>query len=250
MTNPRLITIPLSHYCEKARWALERAGIPYSEERHLQVFHFPHAYRAGRSDSVPVLVTRDGVLTDSTDILHWVDAQASDDLKLYPADPQLRKQVEEWEEKLDEEFGVAGRLWMYTYTLHDLPLVMRYSAKHGVPGYELRLMPWVFPLAKRLILKMAGVTPNGRDESRRRVEAVFEKVARQLSDGRPFLLGDRFTAADLTFAALSAAVLAPEDYGVELPKLEELPSGMREQVEAWRRHPAGQFALRIYRKQR
>ena len=26
---PRLITIPISHYCEKARWALERAEIPY-----------------------------------------------------------------------------------------------------------------------------------------------------------------------------------------------------------------------------
>ncbi len=23
---PRLVTIPISHYCEKARWALERAG--------------------------------------------------------------------------------------------------------------------------------------------------------------------------------------------------------------------------------
>ena len=29
---PRLITIPISHYCEKARWALERAEIPYREE--------------------------------------------------------------------------------------------------------------------------------------------------------------------------------------------------------------------------
>ena len=27
---PRLITLPISHYCEKARWALERARIPYA----------------------------------------------------------------------------------------------------------------------------------------------------------------------------------------------------------------------------
>ena len=30
-----LITIPISHFCEKARWALERAGLPYREERHV-----------------------------------------------------------------------------------------------------------------------------------------------------------------------------------------------------------------------
>ena len=33
----RLITIPISHYCEKARWALEWSQIPYVEEKHLQV---------------------------------------------------------------------------------------------------------------------------------------------------------------------------------------------------------------------
>ena len=28
----RLITIPFSHDCEKALWALERAGVAYTEE--------------------------------------------------------------------------------------------------------------------------------------------------------------------------------------------------------------------------
>jgi glutathione S-transferase len=32
----RLIIIPISRFCEKARWALERAGIAY-REGHLQV---------------------------------------------------------------------------------------------------------------------------------------------------------------------------------------------------------------------
>ena len=57
---PRLITIPISHYCEKARWALERADIPYREERHLQVIHWAHVWRAGRGRTAPVLVTRTG----------------------------------------------------------------------------------------------------------------------------------------------------------------------------------------------
>jgi glutathione S-transferase len=27
----RLLTIPISHYCEKARWGLERLGLAYHE---------------------------------------------------------------------------------------------------------------------------------------------------------------------------------------------------------------------------
>jgi len=35
----RLITIPISHYCEKARRALDRTGLPYREERPIRGIH-------------------------------------------------------------------------------------------------------------------------------------------------------------------------------------------------------------------
>jgi glutathione S-transferase len=58
----RLITIPISHYCEKARWALDRAQLPYREERHVQVVHRIAARRAGGRNTVPVLVTHDSTV--------------------------------------------------------------------------------------------------------------------------------------------------------------------------------------------
>ena len=42
-----LITIPISHYCEKARWALDRAGVDYEEHPHLQLIHRIAVRRAG-----------------------------------------------------------------------------------------------------------------------------------------------------------------------------------------------------------
>src|ERR1700728_3679182 len=60
MDTLRLITIPISHYCEKARWALDRVGLPYREERHVQGIHQLAARRAGGGVTVPVLVTPDG----------------------------------------------------------------------------------------------------------------------------------------------------------------------------------------------
>ena len=45
----------------------------------------------------------------------------------------------------------------------------------------------------------------------------FDFVAELLADGREHLCGERFGAADLTFAALSASVVVPPVYGVPLP---------------------------------
>src|ERR1700733_9285134 len=142
----RLITIPISHYCEKARWALERAKLPYREEALLQGFHFFSVYRAGKSDSAPVLVTSEGVFNDSTKILLWVDSKISSEHKLYPK--EFKNEIEGFEDYLDETFGVAGRLWMYTYMLHQVKAFLKFSKFHNVPFYERLLMPLLMPLMK------------------------------------------------------------------------------------------------------
>ena len=70
----RLVTIPISHYCEKARWALDRAGLAYVEERHVQGVHQLAARRAGGDGTVPVLVTDEGVFAESEWIVRYADA--------------------------------------------------------------------------------------------------------------------------------------------------------------------------------
>lgn len=245
--NNRLITIPISHYCEKARWALEWSNIRYIEERHLQGFHYLYSYIAAKSRSVPVFITSNRTLTDSTDIVKWCDTLAPEDRKLRPIDLPLQKEVDDLEDYFDEHLGVAGRSWMYSYLLNELPLLLKYSCAHDVPKHELWLMPKIFSLVKSRIRNAVKMTASSKMETKATICRIFDEVAKKL-ENRKFLVAESFTSADLTFAALSASVLLPENYGVKLPNLEELPQDMQEQIRLWRLHPAGQFALRLYKE--
>src|SRR5262245_10770617 len=71
----KLITIPFSHYCEKARWALDRVGVAYKEHGHLPMFHYVESWWTGQNRTVPVLVDGETVVKDSTDIIAWADAK-------------------------------------------------------------------------------------------------------------------------------------------------------------------------------
>jgi glutathione S-transferase len=119
-----------------------------------------------------------------------------------------------------------------------------------VPDWERRIVPLVWPVATRVIDRYLDITPALAAHSLGEVRATFDEVAERLSDGRPYLTGDRFTAADLTFAALSAAVLVPPEYGIALPQPDELPDAMATVVRELREHPAGQHALRMFREER
>ena len=244
-----LVTIPISHFCEKARWALERTGVPYRERAHLQVFHRVAVRRAGGGTTAPVLVWGGRVFADSSDILEAVSAQAPPTLKLYPDDPRAGAEVRAMARDFDEHLGPEGRRWMY-YELRGRSDIARDYGCTGIPGWQRRSLPFVYPVAVRIIDRVLDVSAETAARAEDDVRETFDRAAERLADGRPFLCGTSFTAADLTFAALAAAVLMPPEYGVPLPQPEVLPSGMATKVEELRAHPAGVHALRMFREER
>jgi glutathione S-transferase len=244
-----LITIPISHYCEKARWALDRAGVRYQERAHLQLIHWLAARRAGGGRTVPVLVCGDRVLADSADIVEEADSNAPRGQRLFPEDPDAAAEVRALQRDFDTNLGPHGRRWMYNEMRGRRDLAIAYACT-GVPTWERRALPLAYPAVIRVIDRFLDITPTTAAQSETQVRMVFDEVAKRLSDDRPYLCGDRFTAADLTFAALAASVLMPPEYGVPLPQPEELPVAMAEVVREFRAHPAGAHALAMYREER
>ena len=111
---------------------------------------------------------------------------------------------------------------MYVNMLPSSKLMLRFN-NQGVPRWEDRAMRLGFPLAARWAGGELGIRPGIEVEDEAAVWREFDFVAELLSDGRPHLCGERFTAADLTFGALSASVVVPPVYGTPLPQPDVLP---------------------------
>ena len=242
----RLITIRVSHYCEKARWALDYLGIEYVEENHAPPFYKFYTNREGGS-SVPVLVTENIAYTDSTDILRYLDQQKEG--QLYPRDPSLRQKVEELEELFDTQLGEAIRCWSLFYAIEN-PKSYENISSQKVPWWQKIGLKFMLPQVLNFIKKEYNITVEKTEISLETIRDIFAKVEEILAKDKKYLVGDRFSAADLTFAALSAPLLRPKNHPVMSSKVDGVPTEVLSVVKEFRSSPAGEYALNLYKEKR
>ena len=235
----RLITIPISHFCEKARWALDRAGHEYVEERHVQGPSRIASKRAGGTGTTPVLISGRGTLVDSEDIVAFADP------RLRQADPEVAR-VTRW---LDANLGIPDRRLIYAHILPHRELLLGFN-NNGVPAWEAQAITTLWNVMHPWAIRQLGLGGDVKARDEALTLHAFDAVATWIADGRPYIFGDAFTAADLTFAALSAPMIGPENYGTPLPQAVELPPETTAMIGRFREHPAGRFALRLYREER
>lgn len=245
-----LIAIPFSHFCEKARWGLERAGVPFRELRVLPMLHLPvvgwalRGTDAGAADahssrlSTPVLLTSGGPVCGSTAILRYADASLLADAA-----------VERWVTRFDEVLGPHTRRMAY-FLVFETPGVLRELAAANTDRFQTTLLRAIEGVAVPRMRAAMKIDRAGFERSHRLVGEVMDEVAEALSDGRRHLTGARFTAADLTFAALLAPLILPEGYGATMPRPERFDAEAQELIAATRAHPAGRWALELYRRER
>ncbi len=245
----RLVTIPFSHYCEKARWALDRARMTYTEEPHLPILHVPFALRASGQRLVPILVTPHGAITDSTRIIEWIDGMLPEEKRLFPHDPTLRAEVSRWESRFDDELGPHARRWGYWHMLPHRERVVSILGKH-VPAWEKAVFSASYPAAAALMRRGLRISTDGAARSLEKVRRVFADVSEALGDGRKYLTGERFTAADVAFASLAAPAVLPDGYARWLCGRDEAPPSMHAVIDELRATPAGRFVDRVYANDR
>lgn len=223
----KLYQFCISHYCEKARWALDYKGINYQTVNLLPGQHVNTIRKlTGAESSVPVLEHDGQIIQGSGHILDYLD-KVFPDKPLLPADPDLQARVLEWEQKLDEQAGPALRTWVYHYFLQRPKVVVPMLAA-GTPFYNRILLSLAFSRVDEIMRKWMKISQKTADSSQATLEALVTELA-EIYQQRPFLVGDQFTRADLTACSLLAPLFQPPEYPVPWPK----PTRVPKPVQAW-----------------
>lgn len=243
----KLVSIGPSHYVEKIRWALKLAGYSYEEDAHAPIFHVPYVKLAGGNRTVPVLKTPQGVWSDSTDILVWIDSRPESKWKPYPG-PTAAK-IRELEDEFDESLGPHTRRVGYFHLLPHKALAIKTMCGEN-PNWEGKTIELFYDQCAAMMRKTMRIDAEGAARSTQKINEVFDRAAQRLSDGRPYLMGEQLTAADITLASLGAPVILPPQYGWSMPSIDEAPTEFRAEIDRYRAHPAGQFILRLYENSR
>lgn len=228
---------PISHYCEKVRWALDYKGLEYRVQNHLPGLHLKKISRFAPASSVPVLEHGGNVIQGSANIISYLD-QHFPEKSLTPQDETQKSDALRWEAFCDDHIGPHVRRYCYD-TLLDYPeLVIPFFAQGG-PFWGKAFLKLIFPKLQGVMRKAMQIREPQVSESRETLETSMATLAREY-EARPFLVGDTFSRADLAAASLLAPLFMPPQYGLKWPASmpEPLQSWVNAQSAGLTRYPA------------
>ncbi len=251
-----LYHLNISHFCEKARWALDYKKLEYRSRVLTPGFHILTARRVAGTRTVPVLYDDETgtAVPESTDILHFLD-RIRPDPPLFPIDADLASAVVEVEDIFDRGWGPNSAYAAYC-SLVEWPGELRRLWSQGLNTGQRWLLAAAMPVLVRGFRRARRLSPEARADFEADARAALDELEAILErNGGRYLVGDSFTAADLTGAALLAPVVRPPGSPWAQDPAVELPSGFPPaELEQFRSdvaaRPIGEWALRMWEAHR
>ena len=246
----RLYTFNISHFAEKARWALDRTGIRYQERVLVPGPHIPTMRRLRQgTTSVPALVDEGRAIQGSNRIIDYIDERYLEpEHRLTPAEPELQEKARELERWLDAEIGETVRRFFYQHALPHRELVGTLFTQRG-PWWAKMFYGVAYPKIARAIRGMYDINEVTAAADAERLRVACGRLDEMLARG-PYLLGNRFTRADLTLAALTAPIWRPSEHPTQWPAKALYPDLLQRWMDELSRSPIREHVLRMYREHR
>jgi glutathione S-transferase len=205
------------------------------------------ALTGGASFTFPILVLDGEAIGDSTAIIGALEARWPEPA-LYPEDPSERRRALDLEDYFDEELGPAIRLVGWHEMTRDperLSGLMDQFLPPAVQGKQTACDASARFAAAFTALRYGVKSEEAAERSRQQVVVALDRLEAEL-DGNEYLVGDQFTVADLTAAALFYPLVLPP----EGPDLGDPPEAFQRFREPLEDRPGYQWVAEIYRSHR
>src|SRR5256885_9577659 len=170
MALPLLWHLPISHFSEKVRWALDWKRIPHRRRVMPPGLHplGGLVLTGGRQYTMPVLVMDGRRIGDSTAIIGALEERFPG-RSLYPADKARALALEDW---FDENVGPYARQWGFNALLTE-PEAVRQFAVNQPEWAPAAVPPPPFPPIPRPSLPPRTPTPAERGGEKARAKLVL-----------------------------------------------------------------------------
>lgn len=243
---PTLWQIKVSHYNEKVRWALDHKGIPHRRVTPWPLFgSLPAAWLMTRRLTFPVLRLGGRTISDSTAIIAALEARQPDP-PLYPSDPEQRARALELEDFFDEQLAPYLRRVAWHEVSRDPRAFFETAFPDSSPLLRAAFRPSAFAVT-RTVKARYGIDEATAAEARRRILAAMERIEAEIGPSG-YLVGDAFSVADLTAAALSTPFIRPPERQYLPPHLP--PEPLRSFTAELTARPAGRWVLEMFARHR
>ena len=241
----KLYQFAVSHYCEKARWALDHKGINYSIVNVLPGPHIKQIKKIAPRTEVPVLCINNEVLQGSDQIIRYLDQEIGHN-SLSARNTDEREAIEFWEKFADTQLGIPVRLYIYSESIDDPSLIVPIWTKDG-PWYGKLFYALFYNKVCSVSKKRMFINEENANKAKLAIEKAFDQLNQALL-GKEFLVGNRFTRADLAVCSLIAPLVVPEaSYMSTYPAYPERIQAFRNQFS---NHRAFEWVNQIYAQYR
>lgn len=234
---------PFSHYNEKARWALAWKGVKHVKTHYLPGLHAKPIQQLSGQTQTPVLEI-DGNYFCGSDAIVAALEERFPERPMLPSDADQRREARALEQLFDQDIGIPVRAVLFSILIDQGTYIAKlFSGPQPLPKrifYHL-----VFPMAKGKV--RAAYRTNDTKYIQQCVGTIDQSldfVASRIKE-TGHLVGNEFTLADLSAAALLAPIFDLSHPDMRKP--EPIPQALLDFTKSWRAHAVADWVNTMYR---
>jgi glutathione S-transferase len=247
-TRPVLWQLQISHYNEKVRWALDYKRIPHTRRSALPGIHMLIARRLAGIETTPVMTIDGNSIGDSSAILAAIEERWPEP-PLLPQNALQRRRALRLEEFFDEELGPHIRRAVY-WELLQRPDLVKPLFTNGQTAAARTVIHASFPVMKIGMRRLMNIREDPSARSRQKTVEALDVLETELGD-RDYLVGNSFSLADLTAAALFYPLAGPPpEYPYPTVTTAEVSDSAREFMKSIADRRGAHWVADMYRRHR